>query len=109
MVTLVSTKPGAGIVAYAAGQVHGDGEGFIDFVAVDPAWHRQGLGRQLVMTVARTLLMRSTRQRVSLGVQDHRTAARSLYAQLGFRSDGSFIGYRSRTSFDARRACVDGQ
>jgi hypothetical protein len=34
---------------------------------------------------------------VGLTVQDHRLPARGLYEQLGFRSGGSLIAYRSWT------------
>lgn len=86
-----------GVAGYAAGEVAHDGEGFIDFVAVDPACRGTGVGRQLVEAVTRRLLDRSTLGRVCLTVQDHRTPARALYARLGFRSDGSLVAYRSWT------------
>ena len=34
---LVAEAAGGRVVGYAAGEVHGDGEGFVDFVAVDPS------------------------------------------------------------------------
>lgn len=83
------------IAGYAAGQVHDDGEGFIDFVAVDLAARGTGVGRRLVMALTRDLLARSTMGRVALTVQDGRAPARALYEQLGFRPDGSFVAYRS--------------
>ncbi len=46
------------IVGYAAGQIHPDGEGYIDFLAVDPAVRATGLGRSLVITLTRGLLDR---------------------------------------------------
>jgi ribosomal protein S18 acetylase RimI-like enzyme len=86
---------GTGLAGYAAGEVHDDGEGFIDFVVVDPAVRRAGLGRRLVTAITRRLLERSSLGRVALTVQDHRTSARALYDRLGFRSDGSLVAYRS--------------
>lgn len=86
---------GPGIAGYAAGEVHDDGEGFVDFLAVDPAARGTGVGWRLVVAVTRRLLDRSPRGRVGLTVQDHRAPARALYGRLGFRSGGSLVGYRS--------------
>jgi ribosomal protein S18 acetylase RimI-like enzyme len=97
-VVLVADDGHGDVVGYVAGEAHDDGEGFIDFVVVDPAARGAGLGRQLVMTVTRRLLDRSRLGRVALTVQDHRTPARRLYERLGFRSDGSLVAYRSWTS-----------
>lgn len=93
-VTLIAEVSGD-VVGYGSGRVQADGEGFIDFVAVEPAARGHGLGRQLVVALTRELLGRSGTGRVSLTVQESRTGARSLYERLGFRPDGSFIAYRS--------------
>lgn len=93
-IVLVVPAVDGGIAGYAAGQVHDDGEGFIDFVAVDPAARGTGLGRRLVTALTRHLLARSPLGRVCLLVQDHRRPARALYERLGFRPDGSFVAYR---------------
>jgi len=97
-VVLVADDTHGGVAGYAAGEVHDDGEGFIDFVAVDPAARGAGIGRRLVVPITRRLVERSTLGRVCLTVQDHRTSARTLYDQLGFRPDGTLIAYRSWTS-----------
>jgi ribosomal protein S18 acetylase RimI-like enzyme len=97
-VVLVADDGHGGVAGYAAGEVHDDGEGFIDFVVVDPATRGTGVGRQLVVAITRRLLDRSLLGRVGLTVQDHRTPARNLYERLGFRPDGSLIAYRSWTS-----------
>lgn len=85
----------AGLAGYAAGRVSEDGEGYLDFLVVDPARRGGGAGRALVQAITRRLLAAATLDRVSLTVQDHRTPARSLYERLGFRPDGSFVGYRN--------------
>lgn len=89
---------GGRVVGYAAGEVHGDGEGYVDFLAVDPALRRGGVGRRLVVALTRELLGRSPLGRVALTVQDHRAPARALYERLGFRAEGSIVGYRSWTA-----------
>lgn len=83
------------IAGYAAGNVHADGEGFIDFVVVHPDARGGGVGRRLVTALTRELLAASTTATVALTVQDHRGPARSLYEQLGFRTGSSFVAYRS--------------
>ncbi len=95
-VVLVADAAASGaLLGYAAGCVQPDGEGYIDFVAVDPAARGIGLGRRLVMALSRDLLDRSTTNRLHLTVQDRRLPARALYASLGFRPDISFRGFRS--------------
>jgi ribosomal protein S18 acetylase RimI-like enzyme len=96
-VVLVADAGGArgGLAGYAAGEVHDDGEGFVDYVVVDPAARRSGLGRQLVVALTRRLLLLSSMGRVALTVQDHRAPARALYQRLGFRPGGSLVAYRS--------------
>jgi ribosomal protein S18 acetylase RimI-like enzyme len=96
-VVLVADDGRGGVVGYVAGEVHADGEGFIDFLVVDPAVRRAEVGRRLVMAVARGLVDRSPLGRVALTVQDHRLPARRLYERLGFRAEGSLVAYRSWT------------
>ena len=97
-VVLVADGGRGEVVGYVAGEVHEDGEGFIDFVAVGPAGRGKGVGRQLVMAATRLLLDRSPLGQVGLTVQDHRLPARRLYGQLGFRSEGTVLAYRSWTA-----------
>jgi GNAT superfamily N-acetyltransferase len=96
-VVLVADGEGGGLVGYAAGQVHEDGEGFVDFVVVAPSARGTGLGARLVAALGRRLLARASLGRVCLTVQDHRAPARALYARMGFRPDGSLVAYRSWT------------
>jgi ribosomal protein S18 acetylase RimI-like enzyme len=84
------------LLGYATGRVQADGEGYIDFVAVDPAARGTGAGRALVQSLSEPLLDASTTGRVNLTVQEHRAPARALYERLGFRVDAAFRGYRSR-------------
>lgn len=87
-----------GVLGYAAGRVHADGEGFIDFVAVRPGVRGSGVGVRLVTALTRELLAASTAGQVSLTVQERRADARRLYERLGFRTDESFVAYRSWAS-----------
>lgn len=97
-IVLVADDGDGGVVGYIAGEIHADGEGFIDFVVVDAASRGAGIGRQLVMAATHRLLDRSPLRRVGLTVQDHRVPARTLYEQLGFRSCESLVAYCSWTS-----------
>jgi ribosomal protein S18 acetylase RimI-like enzyme len=94
---LVADDGRGGVAGYAAGEVHDDGEGYVDFVVVAPAARGTGLGRRLMVGLTRRLLDRAPLDRVALTVQDHRRPARALYERLGFRSDGSIVAYRSWT------------
>jgi ribosomal protein S18 acetylase RimI-like enzyme len=91
---LVAERSGRGVVGYAAGRVQASGDGYLDFVAVDPGERRCGVGRLLVTEVCRQLVERAPGGRVSLTVQDTRVAARALYEALGFSLDVSLVGYR---------------
>ena len=86
------TDEDASFAGYAAGRVQPDGEGYIDFVAVDPARRGSGAGRRLVVGLATRLLPATTTGRIHLTVQDHRAPARALYSALGFRLDASVPG-----------------
>ncbi len=97
VVLVAESDAGAGIAGYAAGEVHHDGEGFLGFVAVDPAARRAGVGRELVVATTRGLLERSSLGRVALTVHDHLAPARALYRELGFRPTETLVAYRSWT------------
>lgn len=97
VVVVASTD--TGIVGYGAGQLHADGEGYIDYVAVRPTARGSGVGRLLVSTLTNRLLSASPSGQVSLTVEDERTGARALYGSLGFEPDGSFVAYRSEQPY----------
>lgn len=92
--SVVARRPDGAFAGYAAGRVQADGEGYLDYVAVTPEARGTGVGRRLVVALSRRLVARSTTGTASLTVDDERSAARALYAGLGFRTDLSFRGYR---------------
>ena len=96
-VVLVAEGVDGAFAGYIAGRVQPDGEGYIDFVAVDPAGRGTGVGRRLITGLVRRVLPATTTGRVSLTVQEHRAPARALYESLGFRVDLAFRGYRNRS------------
>jgi GNAT superfamily N-acetyltransferase len=81
---------------YAAGRVTPDGEGYIDFVAVEEAARGAGLGPRLVRALVARLEQAGARKQVSLTVQEHREGARRMYAALGFQVEIVIIGYRKK-------------
>ena len=95
-VVVLATLEDGSFAGYAAGRVQPDGEGYIDFVAVEPATRGTGAGRRLVVGLTTRLLPATATGRVHLTVQDHRAPAHALYSALGFRLDASFRGYRTR-------------
>jgi ribosomal protein S18 acetylase RimI-like enzyme len=84
------------IVGYAAGRVLADGEGYIDFIAVDPAARGRRVGEALVTSLVQALGDQGARPRVCLVVDERRVAARSLYKRLGFTEETVIVGYRGR-------------
>ena len=70
--TIVAVGADGTVAGYAAGQVHPDGEGYVDYVAVNPAARGLGIGRVLVVDLARRLLDLSPTHQVALVVDDDR-------------------------------------
>lgn len=89
-VTVVAEDPEAGVVGYAAGQVQGDGTGYLDFTAVDPTHRRRGIAAALLAD----LIGRLGAPRYALTVSERHESARRLYERLGFRHTASLRAYR---------------
>lgn len=60
--------------------------GWINYLAVDPDFRRQGLGRQL-MEAAEQLLVKAGCPKVNLQVRADNAKAISFYQQVGFNED----------------------
>jgi ribosomal protein S18 acetylase RimI-like enzyme len=86
-------EDGPRFLGYAAGQVHPDGEGYLDYLAVSDAARGHGAGRDLLVAIGRWLVANAPKHDVHLSVQDHRTPARRLYESLGFTRQLSMVGY----------------
>jgi ribosomal protein S18 acetylase RimI-like enzyme len=95
MSVVVAEDADGEVVGYAAGRVHPDGEGYIDYVAVDQGARGRGIGRALVITLTQILLDKASQDQVALTVDEDRKAARALYASIGFRPLTSLVGYRT--------------
>ncbi len=97
-VFLVAAAPDS-VAGYVVAQDAAD-EAEILNLAVAPARHRGGIGRALVVRALATVGERGAR-RVFLEVRDSNSAARALYAALGFKEVGRRSRYYRRPVEDA--------
>ena len=88
-----------GLVGYVVALVLGD-EGEIADVAVAPVARRRGIARQLLQRVMAELVQVGVRT-LYLEVRESNSAARALYASLGFQQVGRRRGYYQHPSEDA--------
>ena len=98
VVFLVAAAPD-GVAGYVIAQDAAD-EGEILNLAVAPSRHRGGIGRALVERALATLAGRGA-SRIFLEVRESNTAARALYAALGFGEVGRRRRYYQRPVEDA--------
>jgi ribosomal protein S18 acetylase RimI-like enzyme len=70
------------------------GDGFIDFLGVEESVRRQGMGRRLITTATRWLLLFPAVQEVALTVYSRNSAALALYTQLGYEHLYTVQAYR---------------
>ena len=95
---LVAEREDGFVVGYAGLQVVLD-EGYIDNVAVLPAYRRQGIGRRLVEVYCRFGEMHLAF--LSLEVRASNEAALALYGEMGFLPEGSRKNYYDKPKEDA--------
>lgn len=103
--TLRATR--AYVVARVDGEVVGYGglmmscdDAHLTTLAVDPAWHRRGIGSQLLAHLARAAVDRGARH-LTLEVRVSNTAAQALYRRFGFCPEGVRRNYYEETNEDA--------
>jgi ribosomal-protein-alanine N-acetyltransferase len=90
-VPFLVAEQGETVIGYVIAQ-HALDEAEILNLGVDPTWQRQGVGRALVQRVL-AVLRRSGVANVFLEVRESNTAARRLYAALGFAHVGRRPNY----------------
>lgn len=95
------------VVARVGGEVVGYGglmitldEAHVTTLAVDPAWHRRGLGTRLLAHLARVAVERGACH-LTLEVRVSNTAAQALYRRFGFCPEGVRRNYYVETNEDA--------
>ena len=92
-------RVGPVVVGYA-GLLLSDTDGHITTIAVDPAWHRCGIGTRLLLHLSREgIAMGATA--LTLEVRVTNDAAKELYRTFGYSPAGIRKGYYIETNEDA--------
>ncbi len=95
----VVARVGGTVVGYA-GLMSVLDDGHVTTVAVDPAWHRHGIGTRLLLCLCRRAVPMGVRQ-LTLEVRMGNKGAQSLYSRFGFVPAGVRRGYYVDTGEDA--------
>jgi [ribosomal protein S18]-alanine N-acetyltransferase len=95
----VVAKVGREVVGYA-GLMMSLTDGHITTIAVDPAWHRHGIGTRLLLTLAYEAIERGALA-LTLEVRLSNRAAQEMYKRFGFTAVGVRKGYYADTGEDA--------
>lgn len=90
---------GPDVVGYA-GMMMVVGEAHVTNIGVAPEWQRHGVGRKLLLMLAREARHRSA-QHLTLEVRVSNTAAQELYRQFGFVPAGIRKNYYAEVNEDA--------
>lgn len=92
-------KVGPAVVGYAGIMLTGS-DGHVTTIAVDPDWHRRGVGARLLLAVQRAAIRRGVTG-LTLEVRASNVAAQELYRRFGYAPAGVRKGYYSETGEDA--------
>jgi len=92
-------RVGREIVGYA-GLMMSLTDGHVTTIAVDPAWHRRGIGTRLMVALARESIARDAKA-LTLEVRLSNDGARDLYKRFGFTAVGVRKGYYADIGEDA--------
>ena len=92
-------RVGPAVVGYAGLMTVGD-DGHITTVAVDPGWHRRGIGTRLLLTLFDQAMARHVRN-ITLEVRMSNAAAQTMYRRFGFAPAGVRRGYYVDNAEDA--------
>jgi len=92
-------KVGGDVVGYAGLMLTGS-DGHVTTVAVDPAWHRRGIGARLLLALSEAGIRRGITG-LTLEVRMSNTPAQELYRRFGYAPAGVRKGYYSETGEDA--------
>ena len=87
------------VVGYSGLMLAGE-DAHVTTIAVDPAWHRRGIGTRLLLNMARTAVSRGA-QHLTLEVRVGNDAAQVLYRRFGFYPAGVRKNYYAETNEDA--------
>lgn len=95
----VVAKVGPTVVGYAGLMLTG-GDGHITTIAVDPEWHRQGIGTRLLLAVSRAGIARGCTG-LTLEVRVSNEAAQGMYRTFGYAPAGVRKNYYAESNEDA--------
>jgi ribosomal-protein-alanine N-acetyltransferase len=95
----VVAKVGREVVGYA-GLMMSLSDGHITTIAVDPAWHRHGIGARMLLTLAYEAIAREATA-MTLEVRLSNKGAQEMYKRFGFTAVGVRKGYYADTGEDA--------
>jgi ribosomal-protein-alanine N-acetyltransferase len=95
----VVARVGPTVVGYAGLMLTGS-DGHITTVAVDPAWHRHGIGTRLLLAISRAGVAAGCTG-LTLEVRMTNEAAKAMYARFGYAPAGVRKNYYSETNEDA--------
>ena len=90
---------GGGVVGYSGLMVTGE-DAHVTTLAVDPQWHRRGIGSRLLLDMAKTAVERGARH-LTLEVRMTNEPAQGLYRKFGFVPAGVRKNYYVETNEDA--------
>ena len=92
-------KIGTTVVGYA-GLMLSAGDGHVTTIAVDPDWHRHGIGTRLLLAISRAGIARGCTG-LTLEVRVSNTAAQEMYRRFGYAPAGVRKNYYSESNEDA--------
>jgi ribosomal-protein-alanine N-acetyltransferase len=95
----VVAKIGRDVVGYA-GLMMSLTDGHVTTIAVDPPWHRRGVGMRLLLALAREAIARGAHA-LTLEVRLSNRGAQEMYKRFGFTAVGVRKGYYADTGEDA--------
>lgn len=92
-------KVGPTVVGYA-GLMLVAGDGHVTTIAVDPAWHRRGIGTRLLLAISRAGIARGCTG-LTLEVRMSNDAAQAMYRAFGYAPAGVRKNYYAESNEDA--------
>jgi ribosomal-protein-alanine N-acetyltransferase len=92
-------RVGRDLVGYAGLLLTGE-DGHVTTIAVDPEWHRHGIGTRLMLALTKEALARDARN-LTLEVRMSNKGAQHMYRRFGFAPVGVRKNYYQETGEDA--------